>query len=84
MTTGRFGSLADTQRPEECRIADFGAEEASANVRFRPIADISRRHTLWPCTNVAEPQLSGYPLRDNQHVQGLAKPHSPNNSEIPP
>ena len=32
----RFGSKAVTQMPENCRIAEFGAEEASASVCFRP------------------------------------------------
>jgi hypothetical protein len=37
----RFGSIADSQRPKNFRMAGFGAENASANVRFRPIADIA-------------------------------------------
>ena len=36
----RFGSKADSQIPENCRKAEFGAEEASVSVCFRPIADI--------------------------------------------
>ncbi len=35
----RFGSIADTQRPENFRMAEFRAENTSASVRLRPIAD---------------------------------------------
>ena len=36
----RFGSLADTQSPENIQMAEFGAEDASVSVCFRPKADI--------------------------------------------
>ena len=36
----RLGSKAVTQKSEKRRIADFGAGDASASVRFRPKADI--------------------------------------------
>ena len=34
-----FGSKAVTQKPENFRIADFEAEDASASICFQPIAD---------------------------------------------
>ncbi len=36
-----FGSLADTQMPENFQTVGFGAQDASANVCFRPEADTS-------------------------------------------
>ncbi len=36
----RFGSKADTQKRENCRTVEIGAQDASVSVRFRPIADI--------------------------------------------
>ena len=47
VTSVRFGSLPDIQKSEKCRIADFGAEDASASVRFRPIADIKETPPRW-------------------------------------
>ncbi len=38
----RFGSIADSQIPENYRKVEFGAEEASVSVCLRPIADIQR------------------------------------------
>ena len=37
----RFGSKAATQKPKNCRMAEFGTEDAFVSVRFRPKADIA-------------------------------------------
>jgi len=38
----RFRSFANTQKPENRRMAEFGAEDEAVSVRFRPIADIAK------------------------------------------